>query len=1114
MKNQQLIKLCCLVSVLLLTTCKTEEVKLPELTYEGEEPKVQNPLSPEDSQKHIQMPEGFEAELYAAEPDIINPIAFAWDERGRLWVIQSMDYPHELENEVGGDRITICEDTNADGKADKFTDFATGQSLSTGIVVVKGGAVVAQAPEMVFLEDLDGDDQMDRRTVLFNGFGTFDTHAGPANLKYGHDNRLWGSVGYSGFEQRFGDQVVNFTRGVFRFARDGKSFEPIGQFNNNTWGLGITPDFEIFGSTANNNHCCYIGIPLRHYNYLDKRPSWAINADFIQGHYEITPATKIPLQQVDVRGGYTAAAGANFYTAENYPESYRNQMYVNEPTGHLVHLARIEEDGAGYKEVDGGNIFASTDAWTAPVYTETGPDGNLWIADWYNPVIQHNPDKRGMDNQIWNADKGPGNAHLNPLRDKRHGRIYILKHRQGKKEAIEKLDPTDADGLLNGLESTNLFWRTTAQRLIVENNLQGLIPDLIVLAAKSNYGALHALWALDGLGALDGSNPKASKALTEALTSTSDGVRRTALMLLPQSRAGSDLLLESNLLNDQNLHLRLAALLRASEMPETDQLYKEVERMAADPVNTGDKWLNAAIKIYFREQNFEDIDPEEVVMVIPAAEEEASVWRYSTSRPPTSWIEPGFNDSSWSEGSSVFGTPDAPQGIETAWTSADIWLRRVISLDETIEKPVLKVLHDEKYEVYVNGELLFRENGYTAKYKHIRLDESLGRLFRKGSNTIAVYCHNDNGRQFIDVGIGRVGEFIPDRSLVLNTVPQKMAYDRTVLHASAGEDLEIILNNTDEMPHNLVLIEPGSLQDFGAVVDEFLESPDAASMEYIPNSRYVLGATEMLDPGETGRIRLKIPDKAGSYPFVCTFPGHWRMMQGVLEVSPKGSYISADPGALQVAVMAGGGSHEFEKYFGIADGKIMNQEGSVTVNYTENSLVLEQLLQRADVLFLCNNKPFEATTRQAIFSRVNEGMPMLIYHPSTWYNWKDWPEYNRELVGGGSRSHEKLQEFEVRIVNPNHPVTKGVPQKFRIVDELYRWEKDPQGSAIEVLAVGRGLESGEEFPVVWTVRHEKARIVCNTLGHDGDAHGLPAYQKLLSNGLNWAKAGRSHTLLE
>lgn len=967
MKNQ--LKTCFYLTVLaLLISCSTEKEPLPPLTYTGEEPRVQDPLSPEASQRHIQVPDGFETVLFAAEPDIINPIAFAWDERGRLWVVQSMDYPHDLANEVGGDRITICEDTNGDGRADKFTDFATEQSLSTGITVVKGGVIVAQAPEMVFLQDTDGDDKMDKRTVLFEGFGTWDTHAGPSSLRYGPDNWIWGSVGYSGFEQEFNGELVKFTRGVYRFSKDGQSFEPVGGFNNNTWGLGITSDFEVFGSTANNNHCCYVGIPLKHYDYLDEHPEWAINADFIQGHYEITPAdTVIPLQQVDVRGGYTAAAGANFYTAENYPEEYRNQMYVNEPTGHLVHIARILPDGAGYKEEDGGNIFASTDAWTAPVFTETGPDGNLWVADWYNPVIQHNPDKRGMDNQIWNDDKGEGNAHLNPLRDKGHGRIYIIRHEDGKRSKINSLDPEDHDELLTGLQSTNMFWRTTAQRLIVENKITDLIPDLIELAGSKsgglNGGAIHALWTLHGLGALDGTNADASKVVEAALSNPSDGVKRAGLALIPETEAGSELLVNSGLLQSGNLHIRLAAALRAGELPETGSLFEAMEAFAGETANQEDKWLLAAGNIYFRERGDTAEDPESA----------------------------------------------------------------------------------------------------TA--------------------------------------------FKADKTLNLNTVSQKMAYDKTLLQATAGQNIEIVLTNRDEMPHNLVLIEAGSLESFGKMVDQFLQSPDAADMEYVPKSRYILGATDMLDPGEKGTIRLTLPDEPGDYPFICTFPGHWRMMQGILRVHPKGTYVSDDPNALTIASMGGGSSHDFLKFFGAADGQVLSQNGQVNVNYTENSSELEALLDDADVLFISNNQAFDPSTQQKIFSKVNAGMPMLIYHPSIWYNWKDWPEYNRELVGGGSRSHEKLQEFEVRVVKPNHPIMQGVPAKFRITDELYRWEPDPAGTPVEVLAIGRGIESGEEFPVVWVVKHPRARIIGNTLGHDERAHGLPAYQTILDNSLNWVKKG-------
>jgi type 1 glutamine amidotransferase/azurin len=879
-------------------------------------------------------------------------------------------------------------------------------------------------------------------------------------------------------------------------------FEPVGEFNNNTWGLGFTENFEVFGSTANNNHICYVGIPLRYYNYLARRPSWAINSDFIQGHYEITPVTEIPLQQVDVRGGYTAAAGANFYVADHYPEQYRGQMYVNEPTGHLVHIARIEAEGAGYKEVDGGNIFASTDAWTAPVYAETGPDGNLWVADWYNPVIQHNPDARGMDNQIWNDEKGPGNAHLNPLRDLRHGRIYVIKHKGSDGSAIQSLDATNAEALMEALESPNMFWRTTAQRLLVEHHGAELIPGLISFAGDhlDSPAAIHALWTLHSLGPF--SQPEAIALLNRGLEDGTEGVKRAVLAMLPASADGTTLLLESGLLESEKLGLRLAAVLRASELPESEALNQRMQELRLDPANQQDKWLSAAFTIYFREQNLEQLNDKEVDLLIPTTREEVTEWKYTTDDPGEDWYTAGYDDSQWSRGKSGFGT-EGRKWVNTVWDTKQIWLRKEIELGELIEKPVLRVAHDEKYQVYINGELLFEEGGSSREYKN-RLLEGKSGLFRKGKNLVAISCENNWGAQYIDMGLGKVAEFRADRRIELNTVLGKLAYETTTLHATAGQQVEITLNNVDQMPHNMVIIQLGSLEAFGKLVDAFVSEPAAAESEYVPESRYVIASSEMLDPGETGVIRFVAPNQPGEYPFVCTFPGHWTIMQGKLVVSPAGTYL-AEGSKTNIAAMGGGGSHDFLRFFGTEDGQILAGDGSATMRYTEDSEAFRQYLDRATVAFISNNKPFDQRTKSKIFDRVGEGMAMMINHPSTWYNWEDWPEYNRQLVGGGSRSHEKLQEFEVEVVKPGHPIMKGVPARFRIIDELYRWEKDPQGTAIEVLAIGRGLESGETFPVVWVVKHPKSRIVGNTLGHDEDAHGHPAYQTILRNSLNWVE---------
>jgi type 1 glutamine amidotransferase len=154
------------------------------------------------------------------------------------------------------------------------------------------------------------------------------------------------------------------------------------------------------------------------------------------------------------------------------------------------------------------------------------------------------------------------------------------------------------------------------------------------------------------------------------------------------------------------------------------------------------------------------------------------------------------------------------------------------------------------------------------------------------------------------------------------------------------------------------------------------------------------------------------------------------------------------------------------------------------------------------VLVLCNNQPLpDPALRAALLAFVERGGGLVLVHAATWYNWADWPEYNRVLAGGGARSHEEYGELGVRVV-ADHPVTAGVPRSFTVADELYRFEPDAGGPG-EVLAIGRSLATGSEHPLVWTRTHGSGRIVALTLGHDGAAHEHAAYRKLLANAVGW-----------
>jgi len=197
--------------------------------------RMQKPLDPAESMKHLATLPGFEVSLFASEPDIIKPLWLAWDERGRLWIAESVDYPNELQPEGSGrDRLKICEDTDGDGRADKFTIFVEKLSIPTGFVFANGGVIVIHSGRTEFLKDTNGDDKADENKVLFTGWSMGDTHATASNLRYGFDGWIWGTVGYSGFRGTIAGKEIRFGQGIFRFKADGSALQFLHQYNNNT----------------------------------------------------------------------------------------------------------------------------------------------------------------------------------------------------------------------------------------------------------------------------------------------------------------------------------------------------------------------------------------------------------------------------------------------------------------------------------------------------------------------------------------------------------------------------------------------------------------------------------------------------------------------------------------------------------------------------------------------------------------------------------------------------------------------------------------------------------------------------------------------------------------
>jgi putative membrane-bound dehydrogenase-like protein len=548
----------------------------------------QHPFSVKGSKERTQVPADMSLELFASEPDIAKPIAFAWDERGRLWVCEARDYPHGVNADgIGNDDIKICEDTDGDGKADKFTIFADKLNLPTSLVFANGGIIVSQPPRMLFLKDTNGDDKADVRQEIMTGWGIGDTHAQANNLHYGHDNWLYGCVGYSGFSGEVGGVKKQFAMGTFRFKADGSALEFLHQFSNNSWAHSANDAGDQFGGTANGAPIFYGGIPAP---VVPKgvRATTARKINVVDICHTITPNYR----QVDVFNGYTAAAGSAFIYSANMPPRLQGMSMICEPTMKTVSLVKVQPKGAGYTALDAYNLVASSDEWMSPVFAEVGPDGAVWFADWQNFIIQHNPTP-SVQRGGYDAKTGPGGAHVNPLRDNKRGRIYRVVWENAKKSAPLNLASASTDTLVKTLSHDNPLWRLHAQRLLVEGKRAEAASSLKTIATNSASGiaAAHALWTLHGLGALDDATH------TAALLSGDARVRRNATRALGADDRAKKLFFSAGVISDPDAITRCAAILKVSEFATTKEIQTIASTLAKNPALKADEWLNDAVRV-------------------------------------------------------------------------------------------------------------------------------------------------------------------------------------------------------------------------------------------------------------------------------------------------------------------------------------------------------------------------------------------------------------------------------------------------------------------------------------------------------------------------------------
>ncbi|MGZ8899652.1 MAG: DUF7133 domain-containing protein, partial [Limisphaerales bacterium] len=315
------------------------------------------------------------------------------------------------------------------------------------------------------------------------------------------------------------------------------------------------------------------------------------------------------VRMVDNFGGYTSAAGHAFMVSDALPPRLQGKALVTEPTAKLIGIMDIERDGAGYKASDGFNLLASSDEWMSPIFADVGPDGAVWVIDFYSFIIQHNPTPSVQSAGI-HATTGKGGAYKteNDLRDETHGRIYRVVWKDGPKSSIKTLANAKTSELVAALESDNQFWSLTAQRLIVDNKKSEAGPALRkrVTSPDGGNGAIHALWTLEGIGLLD------KETHQKALLNKDGALRRNAIRALPSNEEGHLLFFSSGVIQDPDLLTRQVAFVKLAEfstIPEIQTVVTQLPRIAA---NTNDTFLNDALTLLGRVHKVSGVGENEV----------------------------------------------------------------------------------------------------------------------------------------------------------------------------------------------------------------------------------------------------------------------------------------------------------------------------------------------------------------------------------------------------------------------------------------------------------------------------------------------------------------------
>ena len=754
--------------------------------------------SPPSTDQFI-LPEGYQIELFASEQDfpLANPVSITFDPKGRLWVATMPSYPHVLPGQLPNDKLIILEDKDGDGVADEHTVFADNLYLPLGFELGDGGVYLTQAPDLVFLKDTDGDGKADYRQPLLHGFGTEDAHHAISAYTWGPDGALYmheGTFLHSQVETPYGP-IRGAYGNTWRYEPRTMKLEPyISYPYANPWG-------NIF--MRNGTHL--VGDVSTGMNYLAT---------------PLTVATEYPKKHVEMKDFLLGkikpkTCGMEIISSSNFPESAQGNILFNTFVGFQgIRQHRMVSQGSGIVAEEIEPLLQSTDLNFRPVDLKFGPDGALYVVDWYNPIIQH-------------GEQGFRDS----LRDHSHGRIWKISHKDKALMPVVDLTRLSVGELLDQLKVYEDRVRYRARMQLREYSSREVLPVLAAWIKGLDRGqAAHEQYLLEGLWVYQQFHRPNIELLDKLLAAKDADIRAAATRVLfywRESIPNTEQILAQKAL-DSSPKVRLeavaavshfkskksvAALLEVTELPMDEYIAYAVQEALK---NLRPVWM----EMFKSNSEFLEEEPLKVEFLL------------GTLVSPEKLKLPGFlkTDPNWAK---YAWDPLTPKELEEL-------------------------------------------NNSPAAMRFLKNREEIPAGAGEGDVQILSAKEAES--------LGSVKENPEIQTVELKTLPGKMVFDKKEFTVEPGKTVEIRFENPDDMPHNLLVLKPNSLEIVGGLADEMAKLPDGYEKQFIPESDRVLFATPLLLSGKQFILRFAAPIEPGDYPFACTFPGHWRTMNGVMRV--------------------------------------------------------------------------------------------------------------------------------------------------------------------------------------------------------------------------------------